>query len=308
MGFQRVQASMALAAREPGGARLEALAAEADLSPGHMHRVFTAVADETPKHFTSRLQLGKGAALLLTGRETVLRIALTCGFESHEGFTRAFRRRFAMSPVAYRSRGFASEVTREQALTHRHLVERVGPCVGLYHIRPDSPRRGSPMSYDIKTKDLEAQAVLVARRRVSHTEIAGAIGEVVGGLFQMAQQEGIALTGHPFTRYLEVGPGLMTIEPGMRIASDDTAPAAATTEDADGAPRRDLLQSGKVAYTVHSGAYDKLGDAYAALEKWIGAQGFAPAGPPWESYLTDPTEHPDPKDWKTEVCWPIKPA
>jgi hypothetical protein len=30
-----------------------------------------------------------------------------------------------------------------------------------------------------------------------------------------------------------------------------------------------------------------------------------PSGAPWESYLTDPGQHPDPKDWKTEVFWPI---
>ena len=36
------------------------------------------------------------------------------------------------------------------------------------------------------------------------------------------------------------------------------------------------------------------------------SQGLASAGAPWESYITDPTEHPDPKDWKTEVCWPVR--
>jgi AraC family transcriptional regulator len=52
-------------------------------------------------------------------------------------------------------------------------------------------------------------------------------------------------------------------------------------------------------------AYDQLVNAYAAVEEWIKSQGFTPSGAPWESYLTDPAEHPDPKDWKTEVFWPI---
>jgi effector-binding domain-containing protein len=40
----------------------------------------------------------------------------------------------------------------------------------------------------------------------------------------------------------------------------------------------------------------------------MATEGFTPAGPPWESYITDPAEHPDPKDWQTEVLWPIQPA
>lgn len=31
----------------------------------------------------------------------------------------------------------------------------------------------------------------------------------------------------------------------------------------------------------------------------------APAGPPWETDITDPAEVPDPADWLTEVVWPI---
>jgi effector-binding domain-containing protein len=42
------------------------------------------------------------------------------------------------------------------------------------------------------------------------------------------------------------------------------------------------------------------------FERWMEAQGFRAAGAPWEAYLTDPAEHPDPADWRTEICWPIE--
>jgi hypothetical protein len=32
-------------------------------------------------------------------------------------------------------------------------------------------------------------------------------------------------------------------------------------------------------------------------------QGQRPGGPPWEVYVTDPGDYPDPKDWRTEVYW-----
>ena len=34
-------------------------------------------------------------------------------------------------------------------------------------------------------------------------------------------------------------------------------------------------------------------------------EGLVAGGAPWESYLNDPSDYPDPKDWKTEVFWPL---
>ena len=34
--------------------------------------------------------------------------------------------------------------------------------------------------------------------------------------------------------------------------------------------------------------------------------GMQPGSAPWESYMTDPAEHPDPTQWRTEIYWPLK--
>ena len=67
----------------------------------------------------------------------------------------------------------------------------------------------------------------------------------------------------------------------------------------------DSLPGGTIAVTIHAGPYDKLGDAYSAVQEWMNANGYKPNGAPWEAYLTDPGDHPNPADWKTEVCWPV---
>src|SRR5580692_4715929 len=72
---------------------LASLAAQSGLSAFHLHRVFSAAAGETPKQFTLRLRLGRAAAMLLTTDHSVLDVALACGFQSHEAFCRAFRKR-----------------------------------------------------------------------------------------------------------------------------------------------------------------------------------------------------------------------
>src|SRR5271170_1149814 len=101
---------------------LRALAGQAGLSAFHLHRVFSAAAGETPKQFTLRLRLGRAAAMLLTTEDSVLNVALSCGFQSHEAFCRAFRRRFGMAPSAYRKRGFAGGGDGARARAHEALV------------------------------------------------------------------------------------------------------------------------------------------------------------------------------------------
>jgi AraC family transcriptional regulator len=56
---------------------------------------------------------------------------------------------------------------------------------------------------------------------------------------------------------------------------------------------------------MHAGSYDTLTETYAAVERWIESNGYRIGGPPWESYITDPADLPDPADWRTEVYWPL---
>jgi len=234
--------------------------------------------------------------MLLTTGDSVLNVALDCGFQSHEAFCRAFRKRFGMTPSGYRERGFVGD--RARADDHAALVASVGPCVQLFHIRDDWRLQKNDMAYSITKKQIAPQPVLVVRRRVKPSEIAATLGEVLGHVFQRAQSSGMALAGQPFTRYLDWGPGLLTIEAGMPVvahAGNSTA----------GDVRADTLPGGSVAVTTHAGPYDKLTDAHAAVQQWIEAEGLTAAGAPWEVYVTDPADFPDPKDWKTEIFWPV---
>ena len=299
--FQQVQPVLAFAAAHlDEDLSLAALADQAGLSAFHLHRMFSAAAGETPKQFTLRLRLGRAAAMLLTTSDSVLDVALACGFQSHEAFCRAFRKTFQMSPSAYRLRGFAGGVDSSEATGHAGTVGKVGPCIKLFHHRQDGRASKDSMTYSITKKEIPQQPVIVVRRRIKPSEVAKTLAESLGQVFQHAQVKGIALAGQPFTRYLEWGPGLWTIEAGMPV----TARICETRQDTDVRP--EALPGGFVATTTHTGAYDKLSEAHAAIQQWIEAEGLAAAGAPWEVYTTDPADYPDPKDWKTEIFWPVK--
>jgi AraC family transcriptional regulator len=66
------------------------------------------------------------------------------------------------------------------------------------------------------------------------------------------------------------------------------------------------LPGGPVVVAMHAGPYDQLSETYAAMERWVAEQGLRFAGAPWESYITDPADHPDPAAWRTEVYWPLE--
>lgn len=161
------------------------------------------------------------------------------------------------------------------------------------------------MSYLIQRTVLTPQPVVVARKRVSRAEIASAIPELLSRVFVFAQSKGIPLAGLPLSRYSDPSLGQVTIESGIKVVMRD-GKIPDEWLDRDGSAALETLPGGPAAFALHTGSYERLQDAYAAIERWMSEQEIVPAGPPWECYLTDPGQYPDPKDWKTEVYWPLQ--
>lgn len=151
------------------------------------------------------------------------------------------------------------------------------------------------MSYDIQETDLAVQPVLCCRTRTSMDQIATVLGQLLPKVFGYATQSGATLVGPPYVRYLDFGPEL-TLEAGLPVA-----PGASAHEDIE----LNELPAGAAISTIHTGPYDGLRAAYEALEAWMKDKGIPPRGAPWEVYLTDPGEVPNPAEWKTQVFWPI---
>jgi len=81
---------------------LEALAAEAGLSPYHFLRTFERLTGVTPHQYVMRARLREAAVRLVAGPDSVLDVALDCGFGDLSNFNRAFRTEFGVSPRKYR--------------------------------------------------------------------------------------------------------------------------------------------------------------------------------------------------------------
>ena len=275
---------------------LAALASQTGLSQFQLHRMFSATAGETLKQFTLRLRLGRAAVMLLAGGDSVLDIALACGFQSHEVFIRAFRQRFEMTPTAYRARGFVAGAGKAAATrgigSNNRSVRR---ALSQEQARASQRRE---MPYSITKKELSPQPVLVLRRKVKPPR-----SEPRWRRFSVRCS---CTRRRPARRWWAShsrgisngGPGLVTIEAGLPVA-------AAPREVSEGEGVRRRIAGRACGATTHTGPYDKLCEAHAAVEVWIEEQGLTAAGAPWEIYTTDPADHPDPKDWKTDIFWPL---
>lgn len=81
---------------------LRALAEAAAYSPWHALRAFSELVGKTPFEYLRSVRLSKAAKELRDTDKSILDIALASAFGSHEGFTKAFSREFAITPSRYR--------------------------------------------------------------------------------------------------------------------------------------------------------------------------------------------------------------
>lgn len=85
----------------------------------HMTRLFTSVLGEPVDRYITRRRLYNASEQLIHSGRQVIDIALDCGFESPEGFRRAFKADFGSSPVDYR------RAERDAVFTHRGTLENL---------------------------------------------------------------------------------------------------------------------------------------------------------------------------------------
>ncbi len=100
---------------------LGALADAAGLSPYHFSRLFTGRYGFSPMAYVRVRRLETAAEALRSGpKTTLINLALDSGFDSQEGFTRAFTRTFGVSPGRYRAGGRPPR-TKTLAMQTAHL-------------------------------------------------------------------------------------------------------------------------------------------------------------------------------------------
>jgi effector-binding domain-containing protein len=148
------------------------------------------------------------------------------------------------------------------------------------------------MTYTVSFADLQPQPVAVVRGRVDPAGLPQFLGSAFAEVAAAAAAQGVRLDGAPFGRYVP-GEGDWEVAAGFPVSQTLRASGRVTCE---------VLPAGRVAHTMHVGAYDAVGAAYEAAREYVVDNGHEPSGPPWECYLDGP-DVPEPR---TEVFMPCR--
>ncbi|GAA0206817.1 helix-turn-helix domain-containing protein [Kangiella japonica] len=89
---------------------VDMIADRANMSERQLYRVFINEVGFPPAHYLEELRMEVASTLLVSSEQNIKAIALSVGYRSHDGFKRAFQRRYSISPLKYRQVFSSSEV------------------------------------------------------------------------------------------------------------------------------------------------------------------------------------------------------
>ena len=93
----------AVVERPEHGWTVEEMAKTACLSRAQLMRLFQSRVGSSPYAFVQKNRLDKAAAMLRGNRDSVLSVALACGFQSETHFGKVFKKQFGQTPKHYRT-------------------------------------------------------------------------------------------------------------------------------------------------------------------------------------------------------------
>lgn len=151
----------------------------------------------------------------------------------------------------------------------------------------------------------DARNYAAIRVTLSMAEMAGALPKLWQEVFGWLGKHGVSQAGPPMIRYL-------VIDMARRLELEVGVPVAHPVKG-DGRVRAGVLPAGRYAVLIHTGPYDGLVAANAALQAWAKKKGIrfqahqTKHGTAWrsrvETYPLGPREQPDPKWWLTHVAY-----
>jgi hypothetical protein len=165
--------------------------------------------------------------------------------------------------------------------------------------RQSKPRlvydRGVPVSVNVQT--VHPRTLAAVRRVVEPGAVGSAWGPALDKVWAFIRGEpGLWTHGHNIFLYHH------SKQPGAPILCDFGVEVTRTFETADEVHATET-PAGEAAVAVHRGPYNRMNEAYNAIDEWMVANRRESAGHSWEIY-GDPT--PDPVDTETTVVHLLK--
>jgi AraC-like DNA-binding protein len=211
---------------------LDTLAVTIDRQAAHLGRLFRQEVGMTVREFVTRARLHEATRLICSGVK-IEAVSLTVGYRSKKNFYRQFKRRFAVTPEAY----------RQQFGKPADLVERDAP----------NPKRRGTTSRTVH----HVLPVVIRAHDILPRQCAGAPFAILltneAGLYVGANEAAASMTGYPLLELAGLGPwDLFSTWPAVNTKSllQIVLPASLGSKNAlllrkDGAPAAVQVLNGR---------------------------------------------------------------
>ena len=258
---------------------LDMLAAECGYSTFHFHSLFTGIVGEGVKEYQRRLKLQRSANQLLFSTTPLIDVALDAGYESQEGFSRAFKKRFSYSPLKFRK------------LQDKYSFLSGGQLMSTANKTTSNP-------IEVTIKEFEPITVAAARYTGPYKDCKVAFTT----LFTWAAPLG--LLDAP-----EIVLGISYDDPRITPAEKLRYDACVNIpEDMEVAANLQKLTiaGGRYACAIHKGSYLTMAETYTKmLGEWFPESGEELADhPPLEVFINSPEDTPE-EELLTELRVPL---
>jgi AraC family transcriptional regulator len=254
---------------------VERLAAVANFSPFHFHRIYREATGETAADTVRRLRLHRAAVELLRDDAPLERVAKRAGYGTLAAFSRAFSSDYGVPPGAYRLRA---------------------------KLLPPSPKRDTDagIAYAVEIALFKGVHLAAITHRGDYQEIGSAFEKIYAWA---AARNLIGLT----TRSIGIYHHDPLSTPMKELRSEAGLVVSAKTQ-LDGAFHSVEIPPLLCASVLHKGPYAELEHAYRYLfRNWLPKSGREAADHPcFEEYLNNPRELPA-SELLTRVHLPLQP-
>jgi AraC family transcriptional regulator len=257
---------------------IEKLAGIANFSPFHFHRILTAYLHEPLIAYIIRIRLDNAARLLRYTAEPVNEIAYKVGYDSPSSLTKAFKKRFGVSPAEFRDQ-------------HKDL-----PAEGIF------------LKSDFSFIEIKPRIKVLESKKVVYVQTIGKYGdENIGKAWEKITT--FVKKNRLFSWKFE-GIGISYDDP--RITEEEKCRyEACITVNREIKPEGEtgfkIIEGGKYAIFRFKGPYNNFTKAYEYIyTAWLPQSGYELRNVPgFEIYLNNP-ECTKPENFKTDLYIPIK--